>query len=146
MRAGRVVVVFKNGAPIEVVRDASRRKVANDFDHAWAVCDVDEFDTERAAVEARRKGVGLAWSNPCFELWLILHVAEQTSHLDNGDKAGERISKVLGKEYDKGTLNFTDFEAGIAAAVKRAKLLGPPPVANPSTNMWAVLESLGFRG
>jgi hypothetical protein len=143
---GRIVVVFRNGAPIEVVRDASKRKSANDFDEAWVVCDVDDFDTEKAAAEARRKGVGLAWSNPCFELWLILHVAGHSAHLEDGTKACERISKLLGKEFDKTALDFSDFEPGISDAVERAKLLGQPPTANPSTNVWAVLESLGYAG
>jgi hypothetical protein len=143
-QASRVVVVFKNGAPVDVVRDAGKRKTDNDFDEAWAVCDVDEFETERAMVEARRKDVGLAWSNPCFELWLILHLAAQKSHLENGDKACEKISKPLGKDFDKTEMNFADFEHGIEEAVGRAKLLEQPPAANPSTNVWAVLESLGF--
>lgn len=146
LQVGRIVVVFTNKAPVEVVRDASKRKVDNDFDQAWAVCDVDEFDTEKAVVEARRRNVGLAWSNPCFELWLILHVAEHTAHLENGDKACERISKLLDKEWDKSAMDFSDFEQGIADAVKRAKLLESPPLANPSTDVWRVLEALGYKG
>lgn len=142
---GRIVVVFKNGAPVEVVRDAGRRRLDNDFDDAWAVCDVDEFETEKATTEAGRKGVGLAWSNPCFELWLILHLSAQNSHLENGDKACERLSKLLGKEFNKTELDFTDFKPGIEDAIGRAKSLDQPPSANPSTNVWAVLESLGFN-
>ena len=34
MQVGRIVVVFTNKAPVDVVRDASRRKSANDFDQA----------------------------------------------------------------------------------------------------------------
>ena len=144
VQVGRIVVVFTNKAPVEVVRDASRRKNANDFDQAWAVCDVDEFDTEKAMVEARRSGVGLAWSNPCFELWLLLHIAEHTSHLENGDKACEKITKALGREWDKSALDFSDFEHGIGDAIKRAKLLETPPAANPSSDVWRLMEALGF--
>lgn len=139
-QAARVVVVFTNGAPVEVVRDAARRKRASEFDQAWAVCDVDEFPTEKATAVARTGGVGLAWSNPCFELWLILHLAGHTSHLENGERACERISRLLGRDFDKTELNFPAFEAGIADAVERAKLLEPPPTANPSTNVWELLE------
>jgi len=144
VQAGRIVVIFTNKAPVELVRDASRRKTENDFDQAWAVCDVDEFEIEKAAIEARRKGVGLVLSNPCFEVWLILHLTEQTSHLDNADKACERIGKLLGKEWDKSALDFSDFEQGIAEAIKRAKLLESPPSANPSTDVWKVLEAIGY--
>ncbi|WP_091247774.1 RloB family protein [Micromonospora matsumotoense] len=143
VHVGRVVVVFTNGSPVDVIRDAARRRSENDFDHAWAVCDIDSYNVGEAEIEAQRKGVGIAWSNPCFEVWLILHKASHNAFLENADKACERLSKILGREWDKSVLDFSEFEPGIADAVARAKLLDAPP-ANPSTGIWLVLESLGF--
>ena len=42
----------------------------------------------------------------------------------------------------KTTLNFADFRDGIDKAIARAKRLGEPPDANPSTAVWRLIESL----
>lgn len=57
-------------------RDASeaRKEGFDPYAHVWAVTDTDEFSVGEAQREARRLGVGLALSNPCFEVWLIDHV------------------------------------------------------------------------
>ncbi|WP_306215373.1 RloB family protein [Actinoplanes sp. RD1] len=63
--AGRVVVAYEHGSPVDAVRSVGRRKADNDFDHAWVVCDVDDFDPATAAREAKKQDVSIAWSNPC---------------------------------------------------------------------------------
>ena len=54
-----------------------RRKAKNSFeenDEVWAVFDRDEHPNFDQAIDrCRRAGVRVARSNPCFELWLILH-------------------------------------------------------------------------
>lgn len=46
-------------------------------DEYWAVFDRDDFTKFREAIEiCRDASVGAAYSNPCFELWLILHFCE----------------------------------------------------------------------
>ena len=46
----------------------------------WAVVDVDEHTRlPEARVLAEANGVGLAISNPCFELWALLPFADQTA-------------------------------------------------------------------
>lgn len=57
-------------------RDATeaRKEGFDPYAHVWAVTDTDEFSVGKAQKEARRLGIGLALSNPCFEVWLIDHV------------------------------------------------------------------------
>ncbi|MER7001691.1 RloB family protein [Dactylosporangium sp. NPDC000555] len=142
VHAARVAVVFTNGAPTELVRDTARRRDLNDFDEAWAVCDVDEYLISEPSATARRLKVKLAWSNPSFEVWLILHHDNCTSHLENGTKACQRLEKYVGK-WNKSTLNFSQFEQGISDAVTRAKELEPSPDNNPSSGIWRLMEALG---
>ena len=57
-----------------------RRLKKNSFeehDQVWAVFDKDEHPKYEEAVErCESKGIGVGRSNPCFELWLILHDGE----------------------------------------------------------------------
>jgi RloB-like protein len=140
---GHVAVTFTNGSPMQAIREAAQQRTDDDYDVAWVVCDVDEFDTNEAASEARKQDVSLAWSNPCFEVWLLLHREDHAAFLANPRKACERLSKSLGRPWDKSALNFADFEQGIVAAIERAKKLADAPTGNPSTNVWMLLEELG---
>lgn len=46
-------------------------------DQVWAVFDEDEHPAVKEARDVCKRGnVGIAYSNPCFELWLILHHEE----------------------------------------------------------------------
>jgi hypothetical protein len=136
-----VTVVFENGSPLEVVRGAYRRRNAEDYDEAWAVCDVDTYSTDRPTTEASKHAVCLLWSNPCFEVWLILHKTAYTAYLENADKCINKLESIIG-EWDKAKLDFSIFRDGIDDAVRRAKALGDPPAANPSTAVWRLIEAL----
>ncbi|MEV0396242.1 RloB family protein [Polymorphospora rubra] len=111
VRAARVAVVFKRGAPIEVIRDAARRRDHDDYDQAWAVCDVDHYETATADAEAIERDVRMAWSNPCFEVWLILHKADCNAHLENARRAGDRLRSHV-RNWNKTALDYAD---GVAA-------------------------------
>lgn len=46
-------------------------------DSVWVVFDRDEHDgVEDAILRCKSAGVGVAYSNPCFEVWLILHFTD----------------------------------------------------------------------
>ncbi|KAA2258625.1 RloB domain-containing protein [Solihabitans fulvus] len=136
-------VKSKVDSPENLVRYAVelRRHRDEEFDEVWCVVDVDEFDIERAAGLARRHGVQLAVSNPCFEYWLLLHFKDHVSFLD-GYKG---VRAVLGKYvsgYDK-KLDFTLFEPKVEDAVRRAKdagRIGQEHAVNPSTGVWRLVE------
>ena len=57
-------------------RPTKRR--AADYDEIWCVFDIDEHpNVPQAVEEARQVGVEVAVSNPCFELWLVLHIRDR---------------------------------------------------------------------
>ena len=61
------------------------RKEADDnlrFDFVWCVFDSDDHPGIPAAKQqARDNGINLAISNPCFEIWILLHFQDHRSHV-----------------------------------------------------------------
>lgn len=74
-------------------------------DQAWAAFDGDEHiendpnNWHRALDLARRKNIGLAISNPSFELWYLLHYANQTANI-NRTAVKHRLEQHI-PGYDK---------------------------------------------
>ena len=55
-------------------RGRGRKDSFEERDQVWAVFDRDEHPRfDEAVALCKDKGVGVARSDPCFELWLILH-------------------------------------------------------------------------
>lgn len=113
------------------------------FDELWCVVDVDEFDLDRAARSAKAAGVRLAVSNPCFEVWLLLHFDDGGPHLSGSAEAIRRLRRHL-PAYDKARLQFDDYGPGVAEAVRRARKLddGTAVGANPSSGVWRLVEQI----
>jgi hypothetical protein len=117
------------------------------YDQIWRAFDVDEFDIQPAIAAAAAQGVQVAVSNPCFELWLLLHHDDCRAHQSTCDSVISRLKKHRPR-YDKTRLVFADFEAGVPDAVKRAIGLEQDGVAhpNPSTGMGRLVETLMGQG
>jgi hypothetical protein len=139
--AGKVVVKFENGEPSAVVSRAAALRDENGYDEAWAVCDLDEYDVTSAIADASTRHVGLTLSVPSFEVWLILHLSEACPGFNDARQVDQFLKNIL-PTWDKTALRFADFEAGIPDASARAKRMGEPPNANPSTAVWRLIESL----
>lgn len=132
---------------------ANRRAREDAFDEIWCVFDRDEhFNVEQAIREARDSGVFTAFSNPCFELWLLLHVEPCNAHIERG-AAQARCAKAGltdGKALAEGA--GARLAAGYSEARRRAEELdrmheeaGAPPRSNPSSNVWRLVERLRGR-
>jgi hypothetical protein len=140
--ADKITPKFEAGAPAAVVERAAGIRADSAYDEAWVVCDVDEFDVEPAiAKAAEHDHVKLALSQPCFEVWLILHLKPGCPGFNDAAQAGAHLKRLLA-HWDKASLRFSDFSAEVHTASDRAKGLGEPPEANPSTAVWRVIESL----
>ena len=80
-------------------------------------------------------------SNPCVELWFLLHYQEQKSEISS-DKRIKELQKVS-KEYKKGTLSEEEkrmLAENRELAVERAKK--QTEHKNPSTTVYKLLELL----
>jgi RloB-like protein len=60
-------VMVRCVAPQVLVAEAKALRDANEYDHVWVVCDVDEFDVSLAIEDALASNVGLALSNPVLK-------------------------------------------------------------------------------
>jgi RloB-like protein len=150
-------------ATIKLVREAKQRKQAalaqaksekDDnlaYDQVWCVFDVDDHpDLGAAKVMARDNEIQLAISNPCFELWLLLHLRG-----DPGQKSREKIKEMLAAETTTSKTNKTvDFEKlkpGYVEAVKKATQLDEQAARdqeegrNPTTSVYLLTEAISIE-
>ena len=121
-----------------------------DFDEIWCVFDVDVHpDLNSAIAEARDAGIRTAVSNPCFELWLVLHEEDQTAHVhrDTIQRRAEELGLVVDKSIPESARpRLLD---GYDNAKERAQALdskhkgdGRKPGANPSSGVWRLVDSI----
>lgn len=147
------------GAPVTVVDHAikqmrheareAKRGRGRASDEYWCVFDVDQHPNVGAAVQkAMANGIGVAVSNPCVELWFILHFQDQSAHIERD--AAQTLSKQwleCGKVLSERALTL--LTEGHPAARGRAEALdakhlgdGRPPRSNPSSGMWRLIDRI----
>jgi hypothetical protein len=103
-------------------RSKSGRDSFAENDQVWVVFDRDEHHNVPEAIAlCERSRVGVAYSNPCFELWLILHIQD----FDRPDDrhAVQKHLQTLHPEYDPDagkTPDCQSFLPQIEAAERRA--------------------------
>lgn len=135
LSTAKVFVEGLGADPLTVVKRAEL--YLNDFDQAWAVFDVEApqpHNSLHAAIDrAKAKGVHVAVSNPCFELWLLLHFHDQSAYLNNVQVTARVKACPCGYD-DKGF----DFEAAwphLTNAQQRALALATRQVRNHPQNI-----------
>lgn len=121
----------------------ARRTETGTDDQVWAVFDRDEHPRYQEAVSlCQQHGVHVARSNPCFELWLILH--ERDYDRPNSRKRVQSDLEQLRPEYHarRGkTPDCDDLVKRVVKAEGRAKRqlrnreLDGSPFGNPSTTV-----------
>ena len=92
---------------VEEARAAKRseRRQSTGSTKYWCVFDV-EAPTQHARLNeavqmARDNGISVAISNPCFELWLVLHYTDHESWIDNDDCGSLRRRQDGSRELDR---------------------------------------------
>lgn len=143
------------GVPYTVAQKAvavtqERRDSFESRDEVWAIFDRDEHPRFAEAVDLCKKHkVGVAQSNPCFEVWLILHVEEYNK--PNKAKEVQAHLKKLLPEYDPAASKSVDCAALVGqvevAEQRGARLLARraeegSPFGEPSTNVGHLTASI----
>lgn len=95
-----------------------------DGDRIWCVFDCDENTDEalrKAAAFAEQAGYGIAYSNPCFEYWYLLHFIRHNAYLKDPDEV-LHLLKAKGRleNYEKSLDVFFDLLPHQQEAVGRA--------------------------
>jgi len=147
-------VVAGTRAPGDIVTKAIRlnneanARADDDFDRfdaVWCVFDKDQFDIRPAMQAARANGVSTAISNPCFELWLLLHFQEQEANI-SATQARRLCQRYL-RDYDK-RVDIDHIWELLRFAMERAEALDAlhsrngNPGANPSTNVHELMSQI----
>jgi len=115
------------------------------FDEVWCVFDIDEHPgVPDAKQQARDNRIELAISNPCFELWALLHFQDRQAHIER-TKLRE-LCRVHIPGYEK-RLPCADLLPHIDDAIRRAEELQrrDTPDGNPSTGVYRLVRSIRNR-
>ena len=124
-------------SPADVLHRMERELAGCDLledDERWLVLDTDHWvraSHKRSLLEtlqeARRKRIQWAFSNPCFEIWLLLHLRSLTAseQFTACDEVCAELQRLLGK-YDKNRIPEFTWPA-ILDAVKRAQSIDQWP-------------------
>lgn len=92
-----------------------------------------EEQYDNLIIECEKKNIKLYVSNPCFEVWLLMHFDEfekldfkkllENKRVNSSKKArryaDKKLSEIIG--YDKASLNFNDFVDRVDLAIEREK-------------------------
>ena len=128
----------------------ARKGRGKSFDQVWCVLDVDAHPNVPQAVNmAIANNIQIALSNPCIELWFVLHFEDQAAHIER-DRIQSRARALLAvtdKRLDERALLLLMVKH--ADAVRRAQRLaikhegdGKPVGSNPSSTVYLLVETI----
>jgi len=118
----------------EAIHEAKATKDNNLIcEEVWCVFDRDDFkDVPDAFQTARDNGIRVAFSNPNFELWLLLHFRDQPGMKHRHDMIALVCEVVPEYDPDAKLVDIKLFIDGYDEAVKRAeRLRGRPDDRHP---------------
>ena len=96
-------------AVLQRLNDYNIEYQLDENDELWLMLDADHWtepnhisNLNRVCTEAKQKGFFLAHSNPCFEIWLLLHHTDinQEEPFENCKDVESRLREILGS-YNK---------------------------------------------
>lgn len=151
----------RHGVPATLVANAvelkrqntadSRRGRDERIDEHWCIFDHDEHPgILEALATAADNGIQVVTSNPCFELWLVLHFANHRRHVHRHTIQRDAQSRLPGLARDPKGISVEQaalLDGAFSEASLRAVALdgmhkenGSPVRSNPSTDAWRLVE------
>jgi hypothetical protein len=109
------------------LNDFAQKYDFGEEDQLWLVLDVDRWpkqNLKQVCSESIQKKYRLAISNPCFEVWLWLHLDDLSPNNRTCDDFEKALRSTLGS-YNSSNLNRDHFFPYIQDAINRAKMLHP---------------------
>ena len=142
--------------PLQIVRHAIRRSRELDIgkvvgDSTWCVFDVDECEDEavQRAFELAGEQLEMAVSNPCFEVWFLLHYTYAEKRMDTCRDVINELRRYM-PGYDKSADHFDRLRPFASTAVINAERLERSRAgmgyeaqmrdANPGTNVHRLVQ------
>lgn len=166
-RESCVIALHRHTDPPGVLQDLLNYETPwgftyKDYDQRWIVIDRDPertnggghrkeaFNEVIARGTANKPKIDIAWSNPCFEIWFLLHYEYRNTAIDRDD-VYQRMNRLLGKPYNKADGEiYTLLECRLPTAVKNATRLQEdasmrgvlPADTNPGTAVHTLVTQL----
>ena len=138
-------IEFMKKEELEARRSGDRGNV---YDQVWAVFDVDDHARIDSAIKlAEDNGIRIAISNPCFEIWLVLHHREQSAHVSTDEiqngwyKCCGKKGKSLASGDVAGRFGYAH-ERAVELEKKHAREDRKFPKNNPSTGVHVLVSYL----
>jgi len=137
-------------SPGSVRGRGGRRNLFEERDQVWVVFDRDEHERFDEAVSlCEANGIGVARSNPCFEIWLILHMVDYDRQDDRHRVKDEfgRLASEYGLELS-GKAMFEKLMTAVEDAEERAEKSGRrrreegQPYGRPSTTVGDLTKAI----
>ena len=135
--------VRRERAEVEAKRQRDENILYNEV---WCVFDVDDHIRLRDALQqARDCSISVAVSNPCFELWILLHFATQWAYIDRHSLRVAIRQHLPG--YDK-KVDFAALRDRGNSAIQRAREMEQRAArdgdlySNPTTGVWRLVCEL----
>ena len=167
---GTVVKItqHQHSDPYGVLSDLLSTSNKDDFDECWIVIDRDEVEYKgkgfgghskenfnKAVTEALENNVKVAFSNPCFELWIVLHFEYRDTECFRDDiqhKALEKVNSLLPQQKCLKNVDelknfeglYTVLKDKTSVAIKFAEKLSANEAKykNPSTTVHSLVKTL----
>jgi hypothetical protein len=149
------------GCPMTLVdaaaalRKKSKKNGSGSFgknDPIWVVFDCDQHpNIDRAREKARANDIGVSFSNPCFEVWGVLHFQDhdQPMHRHALQKllASLMPTYARSKRFDYSLMRPTYSDADVRARrLERWRIEQRDPEGNPFTGIYLLLAMLKKGG
>jgi hypothetical protein len=144
-----VIIVPRKIQPKDIIKSAEQEKLSyREYEQIWCVFDCDERpDFELSITSAKEKGFKVAYSNPCIELWYLLHYQTQNAHITK--KVVDRKLKSHLPNYSKSRPIYEELQHLETQAFENADAQekhhvnsGRQKTCNPSTTVHKLVEYL----
>jgi hypothetical protein len=128
----------------------------NEAPRVWCVFDRDQHPNVDALIrQAEDAGVSVAFSHPCFELWLLVHFRQYGAPAAGvcGGLVDEVDGRIAGYKARGKRVALTDVTGRYAHAKEQAERLAKqherdgisiPTQRDPSTDVWRLVDELGI--
>lgn len=113
-----------------IVEDIKRTRAKLKFhagDLAFAVFDADLWGTRGKQIQqainyAEKQEIKVILSNPCFEVWFVLHFEDGRAPYDSSDKVIDKLKQYV-PDYEKSRDMFEVLHGNMEKAISRAEQL-----------------------
>ena len=137
------ILVYTEGKKTEPVYLTHWHRIHRDR----VIVTIDEFHGAPLQL-ATSSQISIAVTNPCIELWFLLHFQDHTADVHR-HKAQEISSDLLGCAKVPTAAALIELVGRYEAARRRAQALdrkheldGSPPRSNPSSSMWCLIDQI----